>query len=271
MNYTQSVKKVTVPEIIAMKERGEKIAALTAYDFLFATLLDQAGLDLILVGDSGAMVFGGHENTIPFTMEEALYHCRSAARGVKRALLVADMPFLSYQVRIDDAVTNAGRFFKEAGAEAVKVEGGEVIADTVYKMVSCGMPVMGHLGLRPQSVHQLGGYGVQATSEIDGEKLLADAHALEDAGVFSIVLEKIPASLAEKVTKTVNIPTIGIGAGPHCDGQVLVTPDMLGMYEKFRPKFVRIYSEMGQAVKQACAEYTRDVKKNSFPSESESF
>ncbi len=270
-SHTPDTKKVTVPSLIAMKSRGERISALTAYDFLFASLLDQAGIDLILVGDSGSMVFGGNKNTLPLTMEEALYHCKAVSRGIERALFVTDMPFMSYQVSVEKALENAGRFFKEANVEAVKLEGGKEIAETVRRMVTCGMPVMGHLGLRPQSVHQLGGYGLQATSKVDAEKLLSDARELQDAGIFSLVLEKIPAELAKQVTETLQIPTIGIGAGPHCDGQILVTQDMLGMYETFKPKFARRYAEMGQAIRKACSEYSEDIKRSDFPSDKESF
>lgn len=264
-------KKRTVPEIIKMKSRGEKIAALTAYDCLLASILDSIGLDVILVGDSGAMVFAGHETTLPLTMEEQLYHCRSVRRGVQNALLVADMPFLSFQVNADESVRNAGRFFKEADVDAVKVEGGAEICDSIRRIVSAGMPVMGHLGLTPQSIHNFGGYKVQAKTADGAKKLLDDAISLQDAGVFSVVLEKIPGDLAKQVTETLNIPTIGIGAGPHCDGQILVTHDMLGLFERFKPKFVRHYAQLGEEVRKACSEYIQDVKTGDFPNESESY
>jgi len=263
--------KVTVPRIIEMKERGEKIAALTAYDCLMASMLDEAGLDIILVGDSAGMVVAGYSTTLPVTMEEMLYHTKAVARGVKRALVVADMPFLSFQINPERALENAGRFLKEAGAEAVKLEGGREMAETIKKIVDSGIPVMGHLGLTPQSVNKFGGYGLRGKTEDEAEKLLQDARVLEEVGVFSIVLEKIPADLAKKVTESVGVPTIGIGAGKYCDGQVLVTHDMLGLFEKFKPKFVRRYAELGREIREACRKYTEDVKKGDFPSEKESY
>jgi len=264
-------KKITVPIIMKMKEQQEKIAALTAYDYLMALFLDDAGIDIILVGDSGAMVFSGYETTIPITVDEMIYHTRAASRGIKRALLVGDMPFLSFQISAEEALRNAGRFIKEGGAEAVKMEGGEAIAATVNRVVNAGIPVMGHLGLTPQSINRFGGYKVQARTESEVDRLVADAIALEQAGAFSIVLEKIPATAAKKVTEAVKIPTIGIGAGPHCDGQILVTHDILGLFEKFRPKFVRVYAELGREIREACARYTEDVKLGKFPSVEESY
>ncbi|MFZ5516743.1 MAG: 3-methyl-2-oxobutanoate hydroxymethyltransferase [Candidatus Zhuqueibacterota bacterium] len=264
-------RKVTAPIITAMKAQGEKIAALTAYDYLFALFLDDAGIDLILVGDSGAMVFSGYESTIPITMDEMLYHTRAASRGVKRALLVADMPFLSYQVSSEEALRNAGRFIKEGGAESVKMEGGLPIAETVARVVNAGIPVMGHLGLTPQSIHKFGGYKVQVRTDEEVEKLIADALALQQAGAFSIVLEKIPALAAKQVTEKLRVPTVGIGAGPFCDGQILVTHDLLGLFEKFRPKFVRAYKELGHEIREACAMYAEDVKQGKFPNEEESY
>lgn len=266
-----NTKKVTAPIIVQMKQQGEKISALTAYDYLMALYLDDAGLDLILVGDSGAMVFSGHDTTIPITVDELIYHCRAASRGVKRALLVADMPFLSYQISTEDALRNAGRFIKEGRAEAVKLEGGEPMAETVNRIFNAGIPVMGHLGLTPQSINKFGGYKVQARTEEAVEQLVVDAIALEQAGAFSIVLEKIPAVAAKRVTEKLKIPTIGIGAGPYCDGQILVTHDMLGLFEKFRPKFVRIYAELAREIRESSARYVEDVKKGSFPNESESY
>jgi 3-methyl-2-oxobutanoate hydroxymethyltransferase len=264
-------KKVTVPAIIEMKPRGEKIAMLTAYDFLLGQILDAAGLDILLVGDSGAMVFSGYDTTLPITLDEIIYHTRAVRRGVKRALLVADMPFLSYQVSPEEALRNAGRLLKEAGAEAVKLEGGAAIAETIRRLVGAGIPVMGHLGLTPQSVNALGGYSLQAVSDDAAQKLLDDAHHLQDAGAFAIVLEKIPSTLARDVTRALNIPTIGIGAGPDCNGQVLVTHDLLGLFEKFKLKFVRRYAELGQTIREAAEQYARDVKANQFPSLEESF
>jgi 3-methyl-2-oxobutanoate hydroxymethyltransferase len=271
MSTTLERKKVTSPSIIEMKKHGEKIAMLTAYDFLFGKILDEAGLDIILVGDSGAMVFAGHDTTLPITMEEMIYHVRAVRRGVKRALLVADMPFLSYQISPEEALRNAGRLLKEAGAEAVKLEGGAAMSGTIRRLVNAGIPVMGHLGLTPQSVHALGGYALQAVNEDAAKKLLDEAHQLESAGAFAIVLEKIPAALALEVTRSLNIPTIGIAAGPDCDGQVLVTHDMLGLFEKFKLKFVRRYAEIGKAVREAGEQFARDVKKGKFPNLDESF
>jgi 3-methyl-2-oxobutanoate hydroxymethyltransferase len=261
---------MTAPKIMAMKGR-EKIVALTAYDCTMALLLDASGVDLVLVGDSAAMVFSGESNTLPFTMEEALYHCRAVRRGVRQALLTADMPFLSYQINADQAMLNAGRFFKEAQIDAVKVEGGAVIAETVRRLVNAGMPVMGHLGLTPQSIRRFGGYKLQAADAAGAEHLLQDALALQEAGAFCLVLEKIPAEIARKTTAALTIPTIGIGAGPWCDGQILVTQDLLGLYEQFQPKFVRRYGELGKAVREACGHYAQDVRSGAFPSLEESF
>lgn len=263
--------KITVPEIVAMKRRGEKITALTAYDFLFASILDDAGIEIILVGDSGAMVFAGHNTTLPITLEEMIYHTRAVRRGVKRALLVTDMPFLSYQISPEEALRSAGRCVKEGGAEAVKLEGGEHVAESVRRLVAAGIPVMGHLGLTPQSVHAFGGYGLRGTGKEEGERVLQEAKILEQAGAFSIVLEKIPAPLAKRISSAITVPTIGIAAGPHCDGQVLVTHDMLGLYEKFRLKFVRRYAEVGATIRQAAETFARDVKSGSFPSHEESY
>jgi len=262
---------MTVSEIMAMKSKGEKITALTAYDYLMATLVDSAGVEIILVGDSGAMVFAGHDSTLPITMEEQLYHCRAVRRGVQHALVVADMPFLSFQVSPEEAVRNAGRFFKEADVDAAKLEGGIEIADTIKRIIEVGMPVMGHLGLTPQSIRKFGSYKVQAKTAAAAQKLLEDAYSLQNAGVFAIVLEKIPSELAERVSKEITIPTIGIGAGPHCDGQILVTHDILGLYEKFKPKFVRQYAQLAQEVRRACGEYVQDVKSGKFPDATESY
>ncbi len=264
-------KKVTVPIVREMKRRGEKIAALTAYDATMASLLDEAGLDIILVGDSAAMVVAGYETTLPMTMEAMLYHTAAARRGVRRALLVADMPFLSYQVNTEEAVRNAGRFFQEAGAEAVKLEGGEEVVEAVRRVTAAGMPVLGHLGLTPQSVRKFGGYQLQGATAQEAERLLRDARLLEQAGVFALVLEKIPMEVARRITETVSVPTIGIGAGPYCDGQILVTHDMLGLFEKFRPKFARRYAELARTIRQACSGYVADVKAGNFPSPEESY
>lgn len=264
-------KKITVPAILEMKKRGEKIAMLTAYDFLMGKILDEAGLEILLVGDSGAMVFSGYDTTLPITLEEMIYHTRAVRRGVQRALIVADMPFLSFQVSAEEAVRNAGRLLKEGGAEAVKLEGGTVMTETIRRIVNAGIPVMGHLGLTPQSVNALGGYALQAVDDAAAKKLFEEARHLQDAGVFAVVLEKIPATLAAEVTRGLDIPTIGIGAGPDCDGQVLVTHDMLGMFEKFKLKFARRYAELGQTIRAAAEQYARDVKTNQFPNLEESF
>jgi len=264
-------KKVTVPELTEMKKRGQRITALTAYDYIFGLLLDQAGIDLILVGDSAAMVFAGHQTTLPLTLDEAIYHCKAVRRGVKRALLVADMPFLSFQVSPEQAVQNAGEFFKQAEVEAVKIEGGAPILKTVEKIVQAGMPVMGHLGLTPQSIRKFGGYGVRARSEDEAQQLVDDALGLQDAGAFAIVLEKIPDQLAKRVTEELSIPTIGIGAGPFCDGQILVTHDMLGLFEQFKPKFVRRYAELGETIRQACQQYIKGIREGDFPGPDESY
>ncbi len=261
---------MTVPKIMAMKGH-EKIVALTAYDCTLAMLLDAAAMDVVLVGDSTAMVFSGESTTLPFTMEEALYHCRAVRRGVKHALLVADMPFLSFQINAEQAMLNAGRFFKEAQVDAVKLEGGEFMAETVRRLVNAGMPVMGHLGLTPQSIHKFGGYKLQAADDAAAKQLLVDAKALQEAGAFAVVLEKIPKEIAKKTTESITIPTIGIGAGPWCDGQILVTQDLLGLYEQFKPKFVRRYAELGQTVREACQHYAEDVRNCAFPAIDESF
>ncbi len=257
--------------LFEMKKRGEKIAMLTAYDFLIAKLLDESGIDIILVGDSLGNVFQGHETTLPVTVEDMIYHAKAVCKGVKRAMVVVDMPFLSYQVSPEEAVRNCGRVLKETCAEGVKLEGGNEIIDMVQKLTSVGIPVMGHLGLTPQSIHKFGGYDVRGVEEKEAEKILNDAKALESAGAFAIVLEKIPSELAKKVTNSIPIPTIGIGAGPFCDGQVLVVYDMLGLFEEFKPKFVRRYAELAQMIREAFKNYISDVKTGKFPSESESY
>jgi len=271
MSVEKKLKRLTVPTIIKMKQRGERIAMLTAYDALMAGILDDSGIDIILVGDSAGMVMGGYENTIAVTMEEMLFYTKSVRRGVNRALLVADMPFLSYQTGIDEAVKNAGRFLQEAGVEAVKLEGGKPVKEIVERMVQFGIPVMGHIGLTPQSIHALGSYGVQGKEQALAEQLKQDALILQDAGIFSLVLEKVPSTLAKEISASLKIPTIGIGAGIHCDGQVLVSHDMLGLYEKFKPKFVRRYAELGKEMMEAMVQYIDDVKNSKFPNEDESY
>ncbi len=271
MSVQKEVKRITVPLIRRMKEQGEPIAMLTAYDTLMAEILDQSGIDIILVGDSGGMVMAGHENTLSVTMDEMLHYVKAVRKGVNRALLVADMPFLSYQASVEEAVRNAGRFLQEGGAEAVKIEGGKAVLPVIERFVEIGIPVMGHLGLTPQSIHLFGGYGVQGKEAEVAEKLKEEARLLEKAGVFSIVLEKIPALLAKEITESLSIPTIGIGAGKYCDGQVLVSHDMLGLYEKFKPKFVRRYAELGKAMLEAFINYVQDVKQKEFPDDHESY
>ncbi len=262
---------ITIPKILEMKAKGQKIVALTAYDYTFASLLDGAGVDIILVGDSAAMVCGGQNTTLSLTLPEALYHCRMVRRGVQRALLVADMPFLTYQVSIKKAILNAGLFFKRAEVDAVKLEGGQSVVPIVRRLVEAGMPVMGHLGLTPQSIKRFGSYKVQAQDEYAAQQLLQDALSLQEAGAFAIVLEKIPSRLAAKVTQRLNIPTIGIGAGPHCDGQILVSYDMLGLYEAMQPKFVRRYASLAEEIRKACQRYIEDVRQGNFPNEQESY
>lgn len=264
-------RKVTTRRLREMKARGERIACLTAYDHLMASILDEAGIDLVLVGDSAGSVFAGHDTTIPMTMEQMLYHAEVVGRAVSRALVVADLPFMSFQVSDEDALRNAGRFMKEALAEGVKLEGGERVCGTVRRVVEAGIPVMGHLGLTPQSIHRFGTYQARGASESEAQQILDDAIALEQAGVFAIVLEKVPADLAARITQTLEIPTIGIGAGGGCDGQVLVTHDMLGLFTKFKPRFVRRYAELRETMESAFRAYRRDVKEGDFPSDDESY
>ncbi|HEX9829687.1 MAG TPA: 3-methyl-2-oxobutanoate hydroxymethyltransferase [Bacteroidota bacterium] len=264
-------KRVTTRTIADMKRDGTKIACLTAYDFLTARLMDQAGVDLILVGDSLGMVFQGHETTLAVTLDEMIYHTKAVIRGVDRAMVVLDMPFMSYQANAEEGFRNAGRVMKETGAGAVKFEGGERIADLVRMTTQAGIPVVGHLGLTPQSIHQFGGYQPRGATPEEAKRILREAKILEEAGAFAVVLEKIPASLAAKVTKSVTIPTIGIGAGVHCDGQVLVVSDMLGIYEDFHPRFVRRYAKLADTIREAVGGYVKDVKKKKFPSGKESY
>jgi 3-methyl-2-oxobutanoate hydroxymethyltransferase len=267
----KQLRKVTTRSLRQMKEAGDPIAALTAYDFSMAQLLDRAGIDVILVGDSAGMVIQGHETTVQVTLDQMLYHCQVVTRGVERALVVGDMPFMTYQVNADEALTNAGRMVQEGGVEAVKVEGGEKICATIRRIVDVGIPVMGHLGLTPQSIHKFGTYQVRATEPEEADEVRRDARALEDAGVFAIVIEKVPATLATEVSRSVQVPIIGIGAGEGCDGQILVTHDMLGLYTRFHPRFVRRYAEIGAAMQAAFEHYVRDVKAREFPSKEESY
>ncbi|NLG83578.1 MAG: 3-methyl-2-oxobutanoate hydroxymethyltransferase [Firmicutes bacterium] len=258
------MKRVTTETFRRKKTAGEKIVMVTAYDFPFARLVDEAGVDGILVGDSLGMVVLGYETTIPVTMEEILHHTRAVLRGARRALVVADLPFLSYQTGEEEALRNAGSLLK-AGAAAVKLEGGREYAGMVKRMVTAGIPVMGHLGLTPQSIHEFGGYGLRAKEAASAVKLLEDALALAEAGVFAIVLEKIPREVAAEVTARCPVPTIGIGSGPDCDGQVLVLHDLLGLYEEFKPRFVKRYAELGAAVREAVGRYVSEVRGGEFP------
>ena len=262
-------KKVTVPDIISKKTRGEKISCLTAYDYPTARLLDAAGVDISLVGDSLGMVVLGYENTLPVTMEEMLHHTRAVRRGVARALLVADMPFGSFQLGVNDAVANAVRFVKEAGAEAVKIEGGEKRLELIARLAENDIPVMAHIGLTPQSVHALGGFKVQGKTLAAADALLRDARAVEAAGAFSLVLESIPAEVAERITRELKIPTIGIGAGPACDGQVLVWHDLVGLSFGVEPKFARRYADLRPLLEQAIGRFVADVTGGAFPGEAE--
>jgi 3-methyl-2-oxobutanoate hydroxymethyltransferase len=250
-----------------MKERGERITMLTSYDATFSRLIDRAGIDVMLVGDSLGMVVQGHQNTIPVTMDEMIYHCRAVVRGRGdgRSHVVCDLPFMSYQSRTEDALHNAGRLMKEGYAESVKLEGGEAMVDTVYRLVSVGIPVMGHIGLTPQSVHQLGGHRVQGRDEDDADRILRDAKLLEQAGAYAIVLETVPADLATRITEAVNIPIIGIGAGPECDGQVLVIYDLIGLSPDFNPRFLKKYANVGLDVMRACKSFSSEVKNGAFP------
>jgi 3-methyl-2-oxobutanoate hydroxymethyltransferase len=260
-----SRKKVTTHTLRAKKARGEPITMLTAYDYATALAMDRAGVDAILVGDSLGMVVLGYETTLPVTMEDMLHHCRAVARGAKTAHLIGDMPFMSYQVSTPEAVRNAGRFLQEAGMDAVKLEGGREMAATIEAIVAAGIPVMGHLGLTPQSVHKLGGFKTQGKSAEAAKRLIEDAHRLEAAGCYAIVLEAIPDRVAELISQRLSIPTIGIGAGAGCDGQVLVTHDLLGLFDRFTPKFVKKYADIHAEMRRAFAEYLTDVTTHQFP------
>ena len=258
-------KRVTTLELIKMKREGRKIVMITAYDALFGALVDAAGVDVVLVGDSVAPVLAGEETTIPATVEQMIYHGRIVRRGVRRALVVVDMPFLSYQVSIPDAIMNAGRILKETGAAAVKLEGGAAWAPTIAALVNAGIPAMGHLGFTPQSVHQLGGFRIQGKQPDAAARLVDDARALEGAGAFAMVLELMPGPVGAAVTQAVSIPTIGIGAGAQCDGQVLVLHDMLGLNEGFTPKFLKRYAELGQATRDAVSRFGDEVRTGAYP------
>ena len=264
-------KAKTILDIQRLYSEGRKITMLTAYDYPMARLLDRSGIDIILVGDSLGTVMAGHDTTLPVTLDEMIYHTRTVARGTSNALLVADMPFLSYQVDIPEARRNAGRLVKEGRAQAVKLEGGVHVQGTIRAIVDMDVPVMGHVGLTPQSVHRMGGFRVQGRLEEQAEKILADARAVEDAGAFSIVLEGVPMDLAKQISAELHIPTIGIGAGVHCDGQVLVTHDMIGLCDKFAPKFVKKYVDLDEILSRAFGAYIEDVKNGCFPDDEHSF
>ena len=262
---------VTIQNLIEMKRRGEKITALTAYDATFARLIDEGGAEVILVGDSLGMVIQGHETTLPVTLEEMIYHTRACSRGVKRALLVSDMPFMSYQASTEQALLNSARCLKEGGASAVKLEGGEELASTVRRLVEVGVPVMGHVGMQPQRVMIYGGFGLQGKETADAKKILRDAEAVAEAGAFAIVLEKIPRALALKITKAIPIPTIGIASGVGCDGQILVSYDMFGLSDQYKFRFVRKYLGLAQEIVKAVGKYRDDIRAEAFPSDAESF
>lgn len=271
MSVNKEVKRITTNTLNKMKASGQKIAMITAYDFSFARLFDEAGIDVILVGDSASNVMAGHETTLPITLDQMIYHAASVIRGVERCLVVVDLPFGSYQSNSVEALASAIRIMKETGAHSLKLEGGEEVLESVNRIVSAGIPVMGHLGLTPQSIYKFGTYSVRAKEEAEAEKLKRDARLLEEAGCFAIVLEKIPAKLAKEVSESLTIPTIGIGAGSDCDGQVLVMHDMLGINTEFRPRFLRQYLDLHGLVKGAVQHYISDVKSGEFPNEQEQY
>ncbi|NQT32356.1 MAG: 3-methyl-2-oxobutanoate hydroxymethyltransferase [Candidatus Omnitrophica bacterium] len=263
--------KVTVLDFAGKKEAGEKITMLTAYDYSMAKLIDSVGVDSVLVGDSLAMVALGYDSTIPVTMDEMIHHSKAVRRGVERAFLIGDMPFMSFQVSDEDAVLNAGRFVKEAGCEAVKIEGGGEVSSRVKAITGAGIPVVGHIGLTPQSVNKLGGYKVQGKDAESGKRLLEDALSLEKAGVFAVILECVPKDLARRITSKLSIPTIGIGAGEYCDGQVLVAHDIVGYFEKFVPKFVKQYANISSTIKEALTKFKEETESGAFPDDEHSF
>ncbi len=265
------MKKLTIPELQKKKKEGQKLSVLTAYDYTMAKIIDQAGIDIVLVGDSLGMVVQGQKNTLAVTVDDMIYHSRAVSRAITHAHLVCDMPFMSYQSSLDEAVRNCGKVMKQGRAEAIKLEGGEEIAPLVKRLVDIGIPVMGHIGLKPMHVHRMGGYKIQGRDLQSEKKILKDAKALEKAGAYAIVLEGIPAKLADKISKALKIPTIGIGSGAACDGQVLVIYDLLGLYQDFRPKFVRHYAHLHEVVAQAVHRYIHDVKTEKFPNHKESF
>lgn len=269
--HTPDIKRVTTHIIQEMKARGEKISCLTAYDYSMAGIVDAAGVELILVGDSASNVMAGHETTLPITIDQMIYHAVSVVRAVKRALVVVDLPFGSYQGNSEEALRSAIRIMKESGAHAVKLEGGLEIKESVTRILSAGVPVMGHLGLTPQSIYKFGTYTVRAKQEEEAKKLLEDAKMLEEVGCFAVVLEKIPSTLTRKVSESISIPTVGIGAGPHADGQILVIHDLLGINKAFKPRFLRHYADLNGIMTDAISNYIKDVKSQSFPNEKESY
>jgi 3-methyl-2-oxobutanoate hydroxymethyltransferase len=269
--HKQEVKKITTHQLQEMKNRGEKIAMLTAYDFSMAKIIDGAGIDVILVGDSASNVMAGHETTLPITLDQMIYHAASVVRAVKRALVIVDLPFGTYQGSSGEALRSSIRIMKEAGAHAVKLEGGSEVKDSIERILSAGIPVMGHLGLTPQSIYKFGTYTVRAKEEAEAKKLIDDAKLLDQCGCFGIVLEKIPADLAKKVSQSIQIPTIGIGAGPDTDGQVLVMQDMLGITKEFKPRFLRRYADLDSLITKAVTSYVSDVKAKDFPNQEEKY
>ncbi|WP_316823300.1 3-methyl-2-oxobutanoate hydroxymethyltransferase [Pedobacter gandavensis] len=271
MSVNKEVKRITTHILQAMKQNGEKIAMLTAYDYSMATILDDAGLDVLLVGDSASNVMAGHETTLPITLDQMIYHAQSVVRGASRALVVVDLPFGSYQGNSKEALSSAIRIMKESGAHAVKLEGGTEIVESVQRIITAGIPVMGHLGLTPQSIYKFGTYTVRAKDEAEALKLKTDALALQEAGCFALVLEKIPAKLGKEVSASLAIPTIGIGAGPDCDGQVLVVNDMIGLTKGFKPRFLRQYVNLYDGILNAAQSYIKDVKSSDFPNEKEQY
>ena len=271
MSVNKEIKRITTETVRNMKFTGEKISMLTAYDFTIASLVDAAGTEVILVGDSAANVMAGHETTLPITLDQMIYHAQCVVRGAKRALVVVDLPFGTYQSDPQKALESSVRIMKESGAHAIKLEGGKEIEESIRRIVNAGIPVMGHLGLTPQSIYQFGSYKVRAKEDAEAEKLISDAKLLEELGCFSLVMEKIPADLAAKVTASVSIPTIGIGAGAGCDGQVLVVHDMLGLNNEFKPKFVRKYLNLEDQIHQAVGQYVADVKSGDFPNANEQY
>ncbi len=271
MSVHNEVKRITTNTIQEMKQKGEKIAMLTSYDYSMATIVDEGGIDVILVGDSASNVMAGHETTLPITLDQMIYHAQSVVRAVKHALVVVDLPFGSYQGNSKEALNSAIRIMKESGAHAVKLEGGHEIRESIERIITAGIPIMGHLGLTPQSIYKFGTYTVRAKEEAEAEKLKQDILVLQDSGCFSVVLEKIPAILAKEVTDSVKIPTIGIGAGPHCDGQVLVINDMIGLTKGFKPRFLRQYLNLFDQINGAVQDYVKDVKSGDFPDEKEQY